>query len=74
MITIDNPTEAAARQMAASRKFIVFVNKIGEVAGDDLPALSMIQQRGKLLIDRGRSAMLYANQGEAVAEKLWQSL
>ena len=74
MRTIDNPTEAAAKQMTASRKFIVFFSKIGVVAGDDLPALSMIPQRGKPLIYRGRSAMLYANQGKAAAEKLWQSL
>ncbi|MEC5213345.1 hypothetical protein RCH06_001891 [Polaromonas sp. CG_9.5] len=67
MITIDNPTEAAAKQMAASRKFIVFINKMGQVAGDDLPALSMIPQCGEPLIYRGRSAMLYANQGKAVA-------
>jgi len=31
MKTIDNPTEAAAMQMTASRKLIVFFNKIFEV-------------------------------------------
>ncbi|MGH8036025.1 MAG: hypothetical protein ACREO9_12425 [Lysobacterales bacterium] len=31
MMAIDNPTEAAARQMTASRKLIVFISKI--VAG-----------------------------------------
>ncbi|MEO6321331.1 MAG: hypothetical protein ABIO73_12190 [Polaromonas sp.] len=73
MRTIDNPTEAAARQMTASRKLIVFFSKMGAVAGDDLPALSMIPQRGKPLISRGRSAMLYRHQGNAFAEKPWQS-
>ena len=58
MITIDNPTEAAARQIKSSLTFIVFFSKIVAVLACWGTTLSMIRScrcRGK---NKVRSAML----------------
>lgn len=64
MMTIDNPTEAAAMQMMASRKLIVFVNKIVVRTGVDLPALSMIPNTR--LVAQIVKALCYAFEHQAI--------
>jgi hypothetical protein len=64
MIAIDNPTEAAAMQMMASRKLIVFFSKIVARVLDEKPALSAIPLahpgRFSGLIQQSANALLEA--------------